>query len=316
MTTAQVDHPAKRQQFRALPLRFALLFSLGAFAGAVCLSDPVWAQEGTPTDMMGGAQTPSVPPSLQDGLQQNDQAATGSATGSEDVASSRDIATLDTPDMRTPIVVELFTSQGCAACPPADKLLQGLAARDDVIALALHVDYWDYLGWKDPFGQPAFTSRQKGYARAVKERMIYTPQMIVNGQQRLLGADRMAIKSALDAATSKPSPVEISVAQDGANYRISLAAKTALGQDAMVQVVRYIPDASVDILRGENAGLTVNYANIVTQWHIVADWDGETPMSFDTQVEGDNPAVVIVQTSQPGRTVPLPGAIVGSARIK
>ena len=85
-----------------------------------------------------------------------------------------------------PVVVELFTSQGCSSCPPADALLHELAARDDVVALAMHVDYWDYIGWKDVFGNPAHSARQRAYAKAGNRRMVYTPQMIVNGENRLL----------------------------------------------------------------------------------------------------------------------------------
>src|SRR5918996_4983900 len=88
-----------------------------------------------------------------------------------------------------PVVVELFTSQGCSSCPPADALLAELAGKDGVIALALHVDYWDYLGWADSFASPAFTARQRAYAKKAHSRTIYTPQMIVQGEDRLVGSD-------------------------------------------------------------------------------------------------------------------------------
>ncbi|WP_339107567.1 DUF1223 domain-containing protein [Thioclava sp. GXIMD4216] len=346
MTTAQVDHLATKRKLTASPLRLAMVVTVSVMLGSAMMSPAVWAQDMSGAGQAGAANRDTDPQSGEttfsdtagpdeSGFSENDEfGATAGATAEETagqtpsssdapltdpataVAAATAPAGVDVSKGTSPVVVELFTSQGCAACPPADKLLEGLAERDDVIALALHVDYWDYLGWRDPFGQPAFTSRQKGYARAVKERMIYTPQMIVNGQQRLLGADRVAIKSALDTATASTAPVDIAISQEGDQYRISLSANPPLGHDAMVQVVRYLPHASVDILRGENAGLSMDYTNIVTQWHIVADWDGQTPMTFDTQVEGSNPAVVIVQTSQPGRSVPLPGAIVGAARIK
>ena len=90
---------------------------------------------------------------------------------------------------QSPVVVELFTSQGCSSCPPADKLMHELAKRDDVIALALHVDYWDYIGWKDVFAQPEFTARQRAYARLGNRKMIYTPQMVINGRDHVVGSN-------------------------------------------------------------------------------------------------------------------------------
>ena len=89
----------------------------------------------------------------------------------------------------SPVVVELFTSQGCSSCPPADALLRKLAEEEDVIALALHVDYWDYLGWKDSFATPKFTARQRAYAKKARSRSIYTPQMVVQGEDRVVGND-------------------------------------------------------------------------------------------------------------------------------
>ena len=93
----------------------------------------------------------------------------------------------------SPVVVELFTSQGCAACPPADALLGELARHEDVIALALHVDYWDYIGWEDVFARPEFTQRQHAYGHAAGSTVVYTPQMIVGGQERVVGVRPMAV---------------------------------------------------------------------------------------------------------------------------
>jgi hypothetical protein len=97
-----------------------------------------------------------------------------------------------------PVLVELFTSQGCSSCPPADALLHKLARRDDVVALALHVDYWDYIGWKDTFAKAAHSARQRAYAREAGRRMVYTPQMIING------ADHVVIGRPISTA---PDPV-------------------------------------------------------------------------------------------------------------
>lgn len=116
---------------------------------------------------------------------------------------------------REPVVVELYTSQGCSSCPPADALLHELAARDDVLPLALHVDYWDYIGWKDKFARREHTRRQKGYARAGGRRMIYTPQMIIMGQEDVVGADAMQVESAIQKHQKQPRPVSLKLRRDG-----------------------------------------------------------------------------------------------------
>jgi hypothetical protein len=108
-----------------------------------------------------------------------------------------------------PVVVELFTSQGCAACPPADAMMQDLAAREDVIALSLHVDYWNYLGWEDTFSQAVFTDRQYGYGRAAGSTVVYTPQLIVGGQDRVMGARAMELADRIAAHRAAPDPVAL-----------------------------------------------------------------------------------------------------------
>jgi len=97
-----------------------------------------------------------------------------------------------------PVVVELYTSQGCSSCPPADEILSSLNGRDDVIAIALHVDYWDYIGWKDEFSSPAYAERQRAYASQAGRRSIYTPEMVVNGQTDIVGAKPMALADAIN----------------------------------------------------------------------------------------------------------------------
>ncbi|RWR12950.1 DUF1223 domain-containing protein [Sinirhodobacter populi] len=216
---------------------------------------------------------------------------------------------------RGPVVVELFTSQGCSSCPPADEMFARFAARPDVIALSLHVDYWDYLGWEDPFAQPAFTQRQKGYARAAKSRSIYTPQMIVEGRQSLIGGDETALDMMVREEKGRQKAVSISVSGSDGQYQIELSADPPQPQGAIVQIVRYMPAARVEILRGENAGMVVNYANVVTAWHAVAEWDGRTATRFNAKIEGDDPAVVIVQSAVPGKSAPLPGPILAAERL-
>ena len=201
----------------------------------------------------------------------------------------------------TPVVIELFTSQGCSSCPPADELLTTLAQQDGVIALALHVDYWDYLGWKDSFGKERHTARQKAYAKAARSRTIYTPEMVIQGQERLKGHDAAAIIGKIALHQQQPAPVSLDLERDGDAIEISLASGdgTATGP-ADVHLVRYMPEEEVSIAAGENAGRTLTYTNIVTDWQTLVQWDGMGPLEFRYEGVGDGPLAVIVQRSRMG----------------
>ena len=207
-----------------------------------------------------------------------------------------------------PVVVELYTSQGCSACPPADEFLAGLAGRADVLALALHVDYWDYLGWQDAFAQPAFTQRQKRYARAAGAKMIYTPQIIVGGIDRVKGLRPDEIVDRIAAHAAQAPRVTLRVKRDSAMVVVDLLADPPLDGGAVVQMVRFDPEQTVRIERGENAGREVVYRNIVTDWTVVAEWPGLAPLRLELAAEGGAPVAVIVQ--EPG-----PGAVLAAARI-
>ncbi len=197
-----------------------------------------------------------------------------------------------------PVVVELYTSQGCSSCPPADALLAELADAPGVIPLALHVDYWDYIGWKDEFAHPGFTKPQKAYAKAAGERMVYTPQMIVHGVARVVGHEPDAVSQAIAEAAARPAPVRLTVRRQGGQIVIEAVANPPLSAPAMVQLVGYREAAKVEISEGENAGLAVEYRNIVTSWERVGEWSGQAPLSLRTpDLEGR--AVVIVQREGP-----------------
>lgn len=211
---------------------------------------------------------------------------------------------------QSPVVVELFTSQGCSACPPADALLADLAQREDVIALALHVDYWDYIGWADTFASAQFTRRQHAYARAGGHRMVYTPQMIVGGVARVQGYEPMHVADLIMAQRAVEYPVEISLTrgEDGRIMLRAVAARALDAADMVVQVVRYNPMETVEIRRGENAGRSVDYANIVTEWMRVGEWSGAQPFELELADESPYPVVALVQMSGPGQ-------ILGAARL-
>lgn len=199
-----------------------------------------------------------------------------------------------------PVVLELFTSQGCSSCPPADALLAELAGEPNVIALALHVDYWDYLGWADTFGQPAFTKRQRGYAKRARERMIYTPQMIVQGEDRLVGSDAEAIVARIAAHQAQTPTVTLEIARGEGMLQIALAPVATPVGAADVYVARFIPRHAVSIEGGENSGHEIDYVNIVTDWSTVARWDGTSTLTLSVGLVGSEPVAVIVQRERLG----------------
>ncbi|NAZ35557.1 thioredoxin family protein [Rubellimicrobium sp. CFH 75288] len=203
-------------------------------------------------------------------------------------------------DSPLPVVVELFTSQGCSSCPPADAMMAELAKMDGIIALSLHVDYWDYIGWPDSFASPAFSARQEAYARAAGERMVYTPQIIVGGTDRLVGGDAVAVMERLHAHGGRTTPVALHLSREGGRLRIEAEAREAV-PPLVVHVVRYDPHEEVEITGGENAGLTVAYSNIVTAWERVGEWDGRAPLSLEVPLDGEGPVAVLLQEPGPGR---------------
>lgn len=201
---------------------------------------------------------------------------------------------------RAPVVLELYTSQGCAACPPADALLPELGAREGVIALALHVDYWDYLGWADSFAKPAHTARQHAYKKRFRKRSVFTPQMIIQGETLLVGHDAKAIVARIAALQAQPATISLRVSRETGALRIRLAPVDAGVGGSDVYVVEFEPDATVEIVAGENAGHKYRYSNIVTAWNNVGAWDGETEADMRVDWPGTEPVAVIVQKTHLG----------------
>ena len=197
-------------------------------------------------------------------------------------------------------VVELYTSQGCSSCPPADKFLHELAKQDDIIALALHVDYWDYIGWKDEFADPAHAVRQKAYARIAGARTVYTPQMVIGGVDHVIGTRPEQVAASLTEHMMKPAAVAIEAARSGQTAQVTISAQEAVPAAVIVQLVTYRPESVVAISRGENAGRTLSYANVVTSWTAVEAWDGQAPLNLSLDLPNDDRAVVIVQAQGPG----------------
>ena len=199
------------------------------------------------------------------------------------------------------VLVELYTSQGCSSCPPADKYLTELAKRDDVIALALHVDYWDYIGWKDELADPAYSQRQSGFAHASGRTMIYTPQMIIAGQDHVVGSKRNEVLGLISKYGKNRQVVDLDISRQGDRLTIDATASQNGLPQMDVQVVRYIREQSVDIRRGENAGKQISYTNIVRSWSRVDGWNGRKAYNKTVKLAGDDPVVVIVQQSGYGK---------------
>jgi len=201
-----------------------------------------------------------------------------------------------------PVVVELFSSQGCASCPPVDEFLFELAQQRNIIALGWHVDYWDYIGWKDAFAHPAFTERQKAYAPALKQRMIYTPEFIINGAESLKVGRRAEIAALIQKYAHLAPGADLSVRRVGASYDVMLQNAQSTGRYD-VQLVSVSPFDTVEISHGENARRRLDYANSVTGWKNLGRWDGLGQTTYETGVWGPGRYAVLVQHQNNGEIV-------------
>jgi hypothetical protein len=201
-----------------------------------------------------------------------------------------------------PIVVELFTSQGCNSCPPADAYLAELARQPGVLALAYHIDYWDQLGWRDPFSSPAATLRQRDYARSLGLRTIYTPQMVINGRIDAVGSDRSAVGAAIAGARKTSGTLSVSLAADGSS--LSTRIDAGAGSGRLLWIV-YDLQHETRVRGGENAGRTLVNTNIVHSIEEIGTWNGEAVALSRPQPDAGTGAALLVQAAD--------GAIVGAA---
>ena len=174
------------------------------------------------------------------------------------------------------MIVELFTSQGCSSCPPADAYLKTLHDKPSIIALSYHVDYWDYLGWRDTLGNPDFSQRQYDYAAARGDKDVYTPQMVVNGRNHFVGSQQNLVSKGISQARSQLSGnwVDIEMADNKTDVMIKIGASTAI-KEATLWLLAYVPTISVEITKGENAGKIVVYTNVVRKIVPAGMWHGE-----------------------------------------
>jgi hypothetical protein len=216
-------------------------------------------------------------------------------------------------------VIELFTSQGCSSCPPADKLAGELAHDPSLVVLSLAIDYWDYLGWKDTLALPGHANRQRAYSKVRGDREVYTPQVVVNGVVHTLGSDKSAIENAVAQTRQQAGTLSVPLSMSVANENISIsipAAKEASPKGETKGEIWLCPitqDVTVSIGRGENTGHTLTYHNVVRRWVKLGDWNG-TARSFtvpvrDVTIAGGDAVAVVVQSG----TREAPGNMLGAA---
>jgi len=222
-------------------------------------------------------------------------------------------------DARRPLaVVELFTSQGCSSCPPADAFLGELADRGDVVALSYHVDYWDYLGWRDTLGARANTERQRAYGRSFGVGSVYTPQAVVNGRQHMSGAKRDEVAGAMESLASGGNGmnVQVSASYSGESIMIELGEGSGYPRKAHVVIAYFEPASRVAITRGENSGRTVVYRNAVKSLQTVGMWHGkatrlEVPRDDIASRGAGGCAILLQKVGKDG----LPGPIIGATLV-
>ena len=189
------------------------------------------------------------------------------------------------------VVVELFTSQGCSSCPPADALLSELTRRPDILPLAFHVTYWNSLGWRDPFSLEAATARQRAYQRQLATDTIYTPQMIVDGRIDVVGSDRAAVAEAINRAlaqTTQPVPLSLTRTAQGLHAQLGAGAG-----EAAVLLIGFDSRHRTAIPRGENAGRQLAESNVVRSIETLAAWTGQ-PLAITRGLpDGERTAVIL-----------------------
>ena len=217
-------------------------------------------------------------------------------------------------------VIELFTSQGCSSCPPADKLAGELAQDPSLLVMSLPIDYWDYLGWKDTLANPGHTNRQRAYSRARGDREVYTPQVVVNGMAQVLGSDRSAIDSAIKHTAKHAGTLSLPVAVSVADNQISVnvpadKGKVTKGEIWLCPITRNVP---VAVGKGENSGNTITYHNVVRKWIKLGEWTGAartfTVPLKDVTGEGIDSMAVVLQAGSKEAPGHMLGAAVTSLR--
>ncbi|MEM9138330.1 MAG: DUF1223 domain-containing protein [Pseudomonadota bacterium] len=201
------------------------------------------------------------------------------------------------------VLVELYTSQGCSSCPPADRNLADLKSLEGVLPLSLHVDYWDYLGWRDTFGRRKHTERQFAYRDLMGARVVYTPQMIVHGTRDVPGYRPGEIKSAIAEIAAQDSRARIAISEEGGILRATISAPADDGP-CTIYVAKFTNEATVTIERGENKGRSITYHNVVDEIMLVGPWRGGAGREIDLPRPSQGEGIVVwIQEDKTGRIV-------------
>jgi hypothetical protein len=204
---------------------------------------------------------------------------------------------------RPPVVVELFTAQGCSSCGPANASVAAMAGRDDVLPLTFSVDYWDYLGWKDTFAQKAFTDRQRAYAKKLGLREVYTPQVVIDGRAQASGVKPAQVDALLKAQARAPkNPPDMQWVGDS---RAAVGSGRAPAGGAEVWLVRFdARDQSVAVRRGDNRGQTIEHRNVVRQLVKLGSWAGKSrAYRLPAPVEDGLTSAILVQGANGGAMI-------------
>jgi len=210
-----------------------------------------------------------------------------------------------------PVIIELFTSQGCSSCPPADAFVEELKAMDRVIAMSFNVDYWDYLGWRDTLASPTNSQRQYSYAKTRGDMDVYTPQIIVDGNTHFVGSNKAVIKAAIERSLNSTRATWIPMSMTGTNKELAISVEAVpdgmRAQDATVWLMAVAPEVAVKIERGENSGREVVYYNVVRKLVPAGMWHGE-PVTLnlpkdDLMAECCKGCVALLQTKSVGPVI-------------
>lgn len=247
-------------------------------AGCGLTASPAFAQDAVaPLPMMTPAQTQTLQPSIATPTAPTTAPVLSQPAAPISVAAPKPQRELIHPETESrPVVVELFTSQGCSSCPPADSYLGQLAQRKDVLPLSYHVDYWDYIGWKDQFADPAYVGRQRAYAMTLGQHMVYTPQVVVAGAVDAQGAERSVIEQRIREAKARQRMYPLEVARDAQTGEVLLELPEApLPVPATLWLVTYQYKDQAAIDRGVNSGRTLDSYNTVRSLQKVGVWNGK-----------------------------------------